>query len=162
VTLLIPIGIYFWMIAGNMALIGCNIYSLLWLYTVGSTNFDFVGTSIFGIYLDVDSRSIFYGLHILNPLVLMWVPIFGLFNILFAIQVVRFTEGKATRRSTIILGLLTLAMPLYQTIIYLPYVLMFGDIPFTGPVPIQLILGIYFVKKYGPKPIDSPWEEEHQ
>lgn len=159
VTLLVPIGIYFWMIAGRMSLIGCNIYSMLWLYTVSSTNRDFMGTSIFGVYLPVDSYSVVYGLHILNPLVLMWAPVFGIFNILFAVQVVRYTKGKATLRSTILVGLLTLAMPLFQTLIYLPDALKYWDIPYIGPIPIQLIVGLCIVKKYSPEPLETPWEE---
>jgi hypothetical protein len=162
VTLLVPIGIYFWMIAGNMALIGGIVYSFLWLYTIGPANLDFDGTSIFGIYIPVDANSIFYGIHILNPLVLIWVPFFGLFNILFAIQVVRHTKGKASLKSTIVVGLLTLAMPLYQTTIYLPIVLRYSYFSYTGPIPIQLILGLCIIKKYSPKPIESPWEEETQ
>ena len=158
VTLFVPSAIFFWMVAGNMALIGGTVYSLAWVYTIGSTNYDFMGTSFLGIFLPVDSSSVVYGLHILNPLVLMWVPLFGIFNILFSVQVVRYVKGKASYRLSIILGLLTLAMPLYQTAIYLPYVLAYSYFPYTGPVPIQLIIGLLMMKKFGPKPLDAPWD----
>ncbi|MCK5151523.1 MAG: hypothetical protein KAQ65_06775 [Candidatus Thorarchaeota archaeon] len=159
VTLFAPIAIFFWTIAGGMALIGGTVYSLLWVYTIGSTNFDFMGTSLFGIFLPVDPNNIFYGLHILNPLVMQWVPIFGIFNILFAVQIIRYTRGKASLRSSLILGILTLVMPLFQTVIYMPYILNYSYFPYTGPIPIQLALGLIIAKKYGPKPLDAPWAE---
>ncbi|MFW9847855.1 MAG: hypothetical protein ACFFF4_01880 [Candidatus Thorarchaeota archaeon] len=160
VTLLFPVAIYFWMVAGNLALIGGTVYSLLWVYTIGTTNYDFMDTSILGFFLPVDPGNIFYGLHILNPLLLLWVPVSGIFNLLFAVQVIRYSKEQASFRSTIILGLLTLAMPLFQTFLYLPYVLTYSSyFPYTGPIPIQLILGFYFMKKYGPKEVDAPWTE---
>ncbi len=159
VTLFVPTAIFFWLIAGNMALVGSTVYSLLWIYSLDVPNYDFMGTSIFGIFLPVDPSSVFFGVHILNPLILMWVPLYGGFNILFAVQVVRYVKGKASARSSILLGLLTLAMPLFEAVVYLPHVLAYDIyLPYLGPIPIQLIIGLIIMKKYAPKPLDTPWE----
>ncbi len=149
---------FYYALAGGMASIGGNmIYSVLWAYIPPSANWELAGTSIFGIFLPVDPSSVFYGLHILNPLILVWIPIFGFFNILFAVLVIRHIQGKTSMRKTIIAGLLTLAIPLYQTFLYLPYLLTIGPY-FIGPIPIQLIMGILIARKYSPKPVDVPWE----
>ncbi|MFW9892145.1 MAG: hypothetical protein ACFFFO_08085 [Candidatus Thorarchaeota archaeon] len=159
ITLLVPVSIYFYIIAGNMAVMGYGIpYALIWTYIPYGANLDLVGTSILGIYLSIDPNSIFSGLHILHPLVMMWVPVYGGFNILFAVQVVRYSKGKTSLRNTIIAGLLTLAIPLYEVAIFLPYMLSDGYLRIIGPIPIQLIVGLILIKKYGPKPLATPWE----
>ncbi len=159
ITLLVPFSVYFYIIAGSMSAFGYSMpYALLWTYIPYGANLDLVGTSIFGLFLSVDPNSIFSGLHILNPLLMMWAPIFGGFNILFAVQVVRYTKGKSSLRKTIVASLLTLAIPLYQIIIFVPYMLSLGYLRIIGPIPIQLIVGLILVRRYGSKPLTSPWE----
>ena len=142
-----------------MASIGGNmIYSILWAYIPPGANWELAGTSIFGLFLPVDPSSVFYGLHILNPLILMWIPMYGFFNILFAVLVIRHIQNKTSMKKTIIAGLLTLAIPLYQTFLFLPYLLTIGPY-YIGPIPIQLIVGILIARKYSPKPVDAPWSD---
>jgi len=158
ITLFVPFAVFYYVLAGNMASIGGNIiYALLWAYIPPSANWDLAGTSIFGIFLLIDPSSVFYGLHILNPLVLLWAPVNGFFNILFAVQVIRYIQDKTSMKKTIIAGVLTLVIPLYQTFLYLPYLLAIG-LYFIGPIPIQLVVGLLIARKYGPKPADAPWE----
>lgn len=159
ITLFAPFADFYYTIAGNMASMGHNIiYALLWAYMPYSANHDLGGTSIFGIILPVDPGSMFYGFHILNPLILLWIPVFGFSTILFGVQVIRYIQDKTSMRKTIIAGLLTFAIPLYQIYLFAPHLLLIGDPFYIGPIPIQLIVGILLVRKYGPKPLDKPWE----
>ena len=158
ITLFAPFAIFFWMIVGNTAAIGDIVYAFLWAYIPEGASNDISGPSIFGIRLPIEPTSIFSGFHILDPLVLQWVPIFGMFNIFFAVQVVRHTQEKVSFRQVLIIGLLTLAFPLYQTIIYGSQILRYESYFYAGPIPIQLIIGLIIAKKYGPKPLEAPWE----
>ena len=157
ITIFAPFAVYYYIIAGNMALMGGSVYALLWAY-VSLNNYAYRGTSFLGIFLPVDETSIFYGLHILNPLILSWVPVYGLFNIFFAVQVVRFGQEKTSTKKTILAGLSTLIFPLYEVILFLPYIISTGHLYYIGPLPIQLIVGLFIIWKYRPKPLDTPWE----
>ena len=159
ITLFVPFAVFYYVLAGNMSSIGGNIiYALLWAWIPPSANLDLAGTSIFGIFLPVDPSSVFYGFHILNPLVLLWAPVNGFFNILFAVQVIRYIQNKTSMKKTIVAGLLTFAIPLYQIFLFAPHLMLIGDPVYIGPIPIQLIVGILIARKYSPKPVDVPWE----
>ena len=158
ITLFVPFAVFYYVLAGNMASMGPNIiYALLWAY-IPSANLDIAGTSIFGIFLPIDPSSVFYGFHILNPLVLLWAPVNGFFNILFAVQVIRYIQDKTSMKKMLIAGVLTFTIPLYQAFLFLPHLLMIGHFYYIGPIPIQLIVGILIARKYSPKPMDAPWE----
>ncbi len=157
ITLFAPIAVYYYIIAGNIALMGGNVYAFLWALTP-SHDPVFRGASFLGILFPVDDTSIFYGIHILNPLIMSWVPVYGLFNILFAVQVVRFIQGKTSTNRAILAGLSTLILPLYEVLLFVPYLLSIGHLSFVGPIPIQLIVGLFIIWKYRPKPLDTPWE----
>jgi hypothetical protein len=158
ITLFTPFAVFYYVLAGNMASMGPNIiYALLWAY-IPSANLDLAGTSIFGIFLPIDPSSVFYGFHILNPLVLLWAPVNGFFNILFAVQVIRYIQDKTSMKKTIIAGVLTFTIPLYQAFLFLPHLLMIGHPYYIGPIPIQLVVGLLIARKYGPKSVDAPWE----
>jgi len=75
ITLFAPIAVYYYIIAGNIALMGGNVYAFLWALTP-SHDPVFRGASFLGILFPVDDTSIFYGIHILNPLIMSWVPVY--------------------------------------------------------------------------------------
>ena len=158
ITLFAPFAVYYYIIILNSSTIGTIVYALLWAYLPDNSNPDIGGSSILGQILPVQPDSAFYGYHILNPGALLYAPVFGFFTILFAVQLVRYIQGKTSARKTIIAGLLTFAIPLYQIYLFAPYLLMVGHPFFIGPIPIQLIVGIIIAKKYSPKPLDKPWD----
>ena len=142
-----------------MATVGNNIiYSLLWAWIPLDANHDLAGTSVFGIFLPVSPENPLYGLHILNPLIMVWIPLFGFFNIVFTILVIRYMQGKTSLMKTLITGVLTLVIPLYQTFSFEPYLLSIGHPSYIGPLPIQLIIGLTLARKYRPQSIDKPWQ----
>ncbi len=157
ISLLTPFAVFFWTLVGNSATIGNLVYALLWAHIPAGANNSIPGTTIFGIDMQVNPESIFYGFHILDPLVLQWIPLFGIFNITFLIQVIRCTREKVSIRSTLITGILTLVIPLFQTITYWQQLITIDQYYYFGPIPIQLIIGLLIVKHYGPRPIDTPW-----
>ncbi|MHA1137585.1 MAG: hypothetical protein ACTSSE_13960 [Candidatus Thorarchaeota archaeon] len=161
VTLFAPFADFYYTITAVASTMGSPIiYALLWAYIPVNINPDIGGSSILGKILPVDPGNVFYGFHIFNPAVMAYVPVFGFFTILFAFQLIRYVQDKTPLRKTIIAGLLTLAIPLYQIYLFAPYLLMIGHLSFIGPIPIQLIVGILIAKKYGPKPPDKPWDED--
>jgi len=157
VTLFAPFAVFFYIITGVGSVMDGTIYSLLWA-VISRNDYSFRGMSFLGLYIPVDSSNVFYGLHILNPMILLMVPVYGFFNILFAVQVVRYAQAKTSMSKTALVGLLTLAIPLYEIFIFVPYMLSNGYLHFTGPIPIQLIVGLLIAKKYSPKPPETPWE----
>ncbi len=159
VSLFIPFAVFFWTIVGNSSTAGNLVYALLWAYIPEGANNSIPGTSIFGVSIPVDTNSIFYGFHIVDPMVLQWIPLFGIFNVIFIVQIIRYTREKSSFRSTLIVGLLTLAIPLFQTITYWQRLITIDQYYYFGPIPIQLIVGLLIMRFYGPKPIDRPWDE---
>jgi hypothetical protein len=157
--LLSPFAIFFWTIVGNFATVGNLVYALLWAFIPEGANNSIPGTTLFGIDLHVNPDSLFYGFHILDPMVLQWVPLFGICNVIFLIQVIRHIREKASFRSTLVAGVLTLVIPFFQTITYWRQLITIDSYYYFGPIPIQLIIGLLIVKIYGPKPIETPWDE---
>ena len=160
ISLFSPFAVFYYAIAGFiMATVGNNIiYSLLWAWIPLDANHDLAGTSVFGIFLPVSPENPLYGLHILNPLIMVWIPLFGFFNIVFTILVIRYMQGKTSLMKTLITGVLTLVIPLYQTFSFEPYLLSIGHPSYIGPLPIQLIIGLTLARKYRPQSIDKPWQ----
>ena len=81
----------------------------------------------------------------------------GFFNIIFAIQVIRYVRGETGRKSTLVAGVLTLVLPIISLIIALPFMLSSEIFVYIGPIPIQLVTGLLLMHFAGPKEITSPW-----
>lgn len=139
VTLLVPYAILFWFLMGTEAVGGVGIYAILWAI------FPYHAHDNIVLWI-LDSRVIFGG------------AIFGIFNILFGAEVVRYCKGTTARKWLILSGILTLVIPLYQAIIFFPYLARTGHAQYIGPIPIQLVVGLFIAKRYAPKTSDTPWE----
>lgn len=97
------------------------------------------------------------GLHVLDYYSLTAGLSLGFFNIIFAFQVIRFIRGKASKKSTLVAGALTLVLPIISLIAALPNMLSSGAFVYIGPIPIQLATGLLLMHFAGPKEITSPW-----
>jgi hypothetical protein len=102
------------------------------------------------------------GFQILNYWALsMGLPL-GFFNILFAFQVVRYTREEAGKMSTLIAGCLTLVLPFTSLAVTLPYMIMNSYFVYIGPIPIQLITGLFLMKAARKPEPTKPWEEDEK
>ncbi len=100
------------------------------------------------------------GFQILNYSALsMGIPL-GIFNIIFAIQVVRYAREKAGKMSTLLAGCLTLFLPLTSLLVTLPFMIMNSYFIYIGPIPIQLITGLFLMKTARKPEPTQPWEED--
>ena len=103
------------------------------------------------------SESSIGGLQVLNS---YSVPIgisLGFFNILFAFQVIRYIKGASSKRKTLVVGALTLVLPIISLIVSWPAMISSGIFVYIGPIPIQLVTGLLLMHLAGPKEITSPW-----
>jgi hypothetical protein len=97
------------------------------------------------------------GLQVLNYYALPTGLSLGVFNIAFTFQVIRFIRGAASRRNTLLVGALTLAIPIISLIAAWPAMALSGVFVYIGPIPIQLVTGLLLMYLAGPKESTSPW-----
>jgi len=97
------------------------------------------------------------GIQILNYWAFsMGIPL-GVFNILFAIQVVRYSREETGKMSTLLAGCLTLFLPLTSLLVTLPFMVMNSYFVYIGPIPIQLITGLFLLKAARKPEPTQPW-----
>jgi len=103
----------------------------------------------------------FYAFHIFDLGYTFTAVSTGVFNILFALQIIRCFKRDGSRRVAYVLGALTLLLPLWLGISMMLYVLEnFGILLYMGPIPIQLALGLLILQKTELKILTSPWNDE--
>jgi len=81
----------------------------------------------------------------------------GFINIIFALQVIRYIRGDASRKSTLVAGALTLVLPIVSLLVAWPLMVVSGTFAYIGPIPIQLITGLLLMRFAGPKEITASW-----
>jgi hypothetical protein len=69
----------------------------------------------------------------------------GIFNILYVVQIVRYYQGKASRRNVIIIGLISLIFPTLFAYASTAISLAPALVGFVIPIPAQFIAGLIFV-----------------
>ncbi|RDE12100.1 MAG: hypothetical protein C4K48_10470 [Candidatus Thorarchaeota archaeon] len=109
---------------------------------------------LWAIYPPESSMS---GLQVLTYYALSTGLSLGFFNIIFAFQVIRFTRGATSKRNTLLVGALTLVLPITSLIVAFPTMISSGAFVYIGPIPIQLITGLLLMHLAGPKEPVSPW-----
>ena len=83
-----------------------------------------------------------FDLHVLNgPFPAMGI-LLGVFNILFAFQIVQYAREEVGKTSVLIFGCLTLVMPLILLVVALPHMITYSQFVYIGPIPIQLLIGL--------------------
>jgi hypothetical protein len=111
--------------------------------------------SIFWIILVHSSKVLF------DPslLALLWIicPLY-IFSILYIRQIVRFYYGKSSRDSALMCGLLSAIFP---SLVGLGVSILLGfsysEYLYIIPVPIQFVVGLYFIYRFREPEVVSPW-----
>jgi hypothetical protein len=101
-----------------------------------------------------------FGLFLLNPSALYVTFPVTFLSILFAVQVVRFRMGKAPRRQTLLLGAASILPAAAWGFMGYTAVVQSGLLIYVGPVPIQLIVGLLFMKYSANWQIDKTFDGE--
>lgn len=142
----------------NEYVVGVRVTALIWAMDISYWIINSqVGISIAGFsILDPD------------PFWMLITLIYSVFNVVFAIQVVRFCRNQTSKRLAILVGVLTIVFPL----IFNPYgaylgiqdmidfTMRSGLLLYIGPLPIQLIIGLVIMRYAGPWKLTKPWQEE--
>ena len=118
-----------------------------------------VYTAVYAILWAINPPGAF-GLQILSSEALSMGPILGVFNILFAIQVVRYAKEETGKMGTLIVGCLTLFLPLTSLLVTLPFMIMNSYFVYIGQIPIQLIVGLFLMKAARKPEPTQPWEDD--
>jgi hypothetical protein len=140
--------------SGEEWIVDVSIIAVLWIYLPPYWD---MNSGAFGVWGG--------GLHILNPSATIITLILTIFNLIFAVQVIRFCKGEASKRSALVSGLLSLVLPLLMAWqAYSMYVIEFmlgtGLFVYVGPIPIQLIIGLVLMRFAGPWKIDTIWDDD--
>ena len=138
-TLLAPSGVYFFSLR-NDSIITVSIHAILWGIMPEQSSSS--GSIIFGSYIIV-GRGLFY----------------GIFNIWFGFEVLRYFKDYNRKRTAILAGVLTIAYPLALAIISWPWIRFSETFVYMGPIPIQLVIGLLLMKYFGEPEIREPWSD---
>jgi hypothetical protein len=81
----------------------------------------------------------------------------GFFNIVFAFQVIRFIRGKSSKVKTLAVGVMTIIIPMIAFFGMLPYMISRQIFVYVGPIPIQLVIGLFLMRFFAPEEPTTPW-----
>jgi len=144
ISLIVPIGIIpmnaFMVIGGSLGFGYPNflIYSLVWCYA--------------------PEFPLSYGQIPLFMLVNIWLTLpLTIFNILYIRQIIRYYQGKCTRYSAVWVGMLSIVLPTLVALSTSGILVPNSEFIFIGPIPIQFVAGLYFLRKYPGPEMTSPW-----
>lgn len=106
----------------------------------------------FGIILDI------LPVYLLSNFIIppFFLPVTAL-NILFAIWMVRYYQGKSTKNNVLFIGFLSLIVP---TAVILLLSVIFGHLVVYIPTPLQFIVGLLLLWRFEPEIDSMPWTEE--
>lgn len=143
ISLIVPIGVIpfnAWVIFSGPGMVSdFMIYSLIWSYSPG-------------FYLPFSFIPLFmlFNIWMVLPLTL--------FNIAYIYQIIRYYRGYCTRYSAIWVGLLSITVP---TVFVLAITGFIGrSFVFLGPIPLQFIAGLIFLRKFPGPEMTSPWRHD--
>lgn len=139
---------------GEEWIVDVTVIAVLWIYLPSYWDMNHGAFGIWG-----------GGLHILNPSATILSLVFTIFNLVFAVQVIRFCKKEASRRSALIPGVLSLLLPLLMAWqAYDMYVIefMMGTeiLVYIGPIPIQIIVGLILMRFAGPWESVEIWDDD--
>ncbi|MHA3962815.1 MAG: hypothetical protein AM325_004670 [Candidatus Thorarchaeota archaeon SMTZ1-45] len=105
------------------------------------------------------------GFHFLNRDTLPYLFFQNVFGFAFAIAVVLRCTGRISRRKTLIVGALTMFFPITNVLSTIPLLLelyRIGIDPlfYAGPIPIQLLIGLYIIRTSSLPESTSPWNDK--
>ena len=137
IALFAPFGVYFWSIHNDV--ITVSIHAIFW-----------------GIMPEGASGA---GFTLLDPYVVARSVFYGIFNICFCMEVIKFNDDHTRRRAALISGALSLVYPFFWAILALPFFLQLATFVYMGPIPIQQAIGFALMKLSGAHEPESPWSE---
>ena len=133
-----------------------KMYSLLWS----------IVASFWMINADSSTGGSITEVAVINPNSAISVSIYCLFNILFAIQVIRFCRNETSKRFALTPGIISIVFPIYFFLQFYIYLFDFiehsGILLYIGPIPIQLIIGLLIMRYAGPWSVTKPWDEDEK
>ena len=144
-TLFAPTGAYYWGAGGSS--------------TEGKQILVMIHAMIWAIMPRYAFNS---GFQILTNEILAMGVFLNIFNIIFAVQVIRYCSGNTTRVKLILSGLATLIIPVFTLLTAIPMILETESIAYVGPIPIQLVVGLVIARIKGKPPVSEPFDEEEQ
>ncbi|MBN2230660.1 MAG: hypothetical protein JW779_13810 [Candidatus Thorarchaeota archaeon] len=137
-TLFAPFGVYAFSVRNSILTV--SIHAMLWgIMPDSSGDTELI---LFGTYIII-GRGLFY----------------GIFNIWFGIEVIRYFNDYSRRRMAIRLGILSLVYPFAMAIISLPWLLHSTTFEYLGPIPIQFVVGLLLMKYFGEQKPLGPWSD---
>ncbi|MFW9843182.1 MAG: hypothetical protein ACFFEV_01270 [Candidatus Thorarchaeota archaeon] len=135
-TLVAPFGVYFFSLSNSS--ISVSIHAILWGLMPEESGPS--GSFIFDLYIII-GRGLFY----------------GLFNIWFGFEVIRYFNNYTRRRAVIISGILSIVYPFVLTVVAWPWIIQSESFVYLGPIPIQLIIGFLLMYFLHPEEPTDPW-----
>ncbi len=137
-TLLAPFGVYPFSVHNDVLTV--SMHALLW--GIMPEAFAYNGSILFYMYVII-GRGIFY----------------GIFNIWFGIEVIRYISDYSRRRMAITSGISSLIYPFAMVIISWPWLQYSTTLEYLGPIPIQFVVGLLLMKYFGEqKPLEA-WSD---
>ncbi|MFW9868376.1 MAG: hypothetical protein ACFFEL_02005 [Candidatus Thorarchaeota archaeon] len=117
------------------------------------------GSGIYGLFWFFGSYFFMSGFYLFDPLYLKLTVTLSIFNLLYVFQLVRYYQGKTTKKNVVVSGAISLIFPelfiLVSTGLFLPLSMM----GIVWPIPIQFLIGVFFLYKFpGPELLSSPIE----
>jgi len=97
------------------------------------------------------------GLQVLNYYALYSGLSLGFFNIIFAIQVIRFIRGESSKNKTLLAGALSLFIPIIAILAAWPAMISARVFAYIGPIPIQFVIGLLLIHLLPPEESTKPW-----
>jgi hypothetical protein len=138
VTLFAPFGVYFHSVRNFT--VEVSVHAILWgtrpdlNYSGSSILFDIFITFVWGLY-------------------------YGIFNIWFGFEVIRYFNDYTRKRRAILAGVLSIAYPMIWAIISWGWISYSDTFVYIGPIPIQLVIGLLLMKYFGEPQLHEPWSD---
>jgi len=137
-TLIAPFGVYPFSVRNDVLVV--SMHAMLWgIMPDVFANHDSILLDMYTII----GRGLFY----------------GIFNIWFGIEVIRYFNDYTRRRMAIRLGILSLIYPFAMVIISWPWLQYSTTFEYLGPIPIQFAVGFLLMKFFGEKESLELWND---
>ena len=138
VTLFAPFGVYFHSVRNFT--VDVSVHAIIWgtrpdlNYMVSTILFDYFFTFVWGLF-------------------------YGIFNIWFGFEVIRYVKNHTRKRAAIIAGILSIAYPLALAIISWGWIINSDTFVYIGPIPIQFVIGLLLMRFFGEPKLAEPWSD---
>ncbi len=137
-TLFAPFGVYAFSVRNDVLTV--SMHAMLWgIMPDVFANHDSILYDMYSII----GRGVFY----------------GIFNIWFGIEIIRYFNDYTRRRMAILAGIISLIYPFAMVIISWPWLQHSTTFEYLGPIPIQFVVGLLLMKYFGEQKPLEPWSD---